>query len=268
VKDTDHDNHTLTLTILGSGTSTGVPMSGCACEVCSSSDSRDKRLRTSALISYAGKNILIDAGPDFRAQSLRENIPSIDALLFTHAHADHIMGIDDLRPYYFKQRKAIPCYGSAQTLEQIRTVFFYIFVRDPNYQGGGVAELALHTLVPGAAVEIFGLPIIPFLLEHGNMPVLGYRFGNIAYATDCRTVPNSSRDVIRGVDHLILTGLRYEPHPTHMNISEACAIATELAVPHTYLIHMSHAVGHQATSENLPPHVELSYDGMRISGKV
>lgn len=243
-------------------------MSACACEVCSSPDPRDKRLRTSALISYHGKNILIDVGPDFREQSLREGIPTIDAVLFTHAHSDHIIGIDDLRPYYFMTKKAIPCFGTAETFKHIRAAFSYIFVKDPNYQGGGVADLTLNEIVPGESIEVCGLKITPFILNHGNVSVIGYRFANFAYATDCKTVPPESQEIIREVDHLIVTGLRHEPHPTHMNISQACALARTVAAQNTYLIHMSHAVAHQVTEENLPERVWLTYDGMKIQGQV
>ena len=268
MKDTPNNDDTIVLTILGSGTSTGVPMSGCDCAVCTSTDPKDNRLRSSALINFRGENILIDAGPDFRTQSLREKIPSIDAVLFTHAHADHIVGIDDLRPYCFKQRQAIPCYGAAETLEQIRAVFFYIFDKDPNYQGGGLADLTLNPVVHGEKFEICGLTITPFSLTHGNMTTSGFRFGNIAYATDCRIIPHESQQLLDNIEHLIITGLRYKSHPTHMTIDQACEVATKLAAKNTYLIHMSHAVGHQATMDKLPEGVCLCYDGMRIQGRV
>jgi phosphoribosyl 1,2-cyclic phosphate phosphodiesterase len=257
----------ITLTILGSGTSTGVPVVGCACSVCTSSDPRDRRFRTSALISYQGKNILIDAGPDLRNQLLTHTPATIDAVLFTHGHADHILGIDELRPYYFRKGSAIPCFGTRETLEQIRRVFFYVFEKNPEYRGGGLVDLSLQEIAPHTTISVCGLPIEVFPLEHGNMPVVGFRFGDIAYATDCHQVPELSRQILRrSLKTLVLDGLRLEDHQTHMTIPRACNLARELGVPQTYLIHMSHAVGHAAIESTLPEGVLLAYDGLRITG--
>jgi len=259
------DERTTKVTILGSGTSTGVPMPGCECAVCLSDDPRNKRLRPSALITRGERNILIDAGPDFRQQALRARIPSIDAILFTHAHADHILGIDDLRCYNFKQSSSIPCFGTQPTLDQIRRIFFYVFDRDPNYLGGGISQLRLEPIVHEQQFEVHGMSILPFPLEHGRLTVTGFRVGRFAYATDCHAIPASAREALRGVETLVLDGLRDNPHQTHMTIDQAISNAEQLGVKKLYLIHMSHSVDHATTAARLPDWVELSYDGMTFS---
>ena len=259
-------NHSLDLkiTILGSGTSTGVPLPGCGCAVCISSDTRNNRLRTSAMITYQGKNILFDVGPDFRQQMLRHTVQSVDAVLFTHSHADHIMGIDDLRPYYFKQKKPIHCYGDEETLSQIRRIFYYIFDRDPRYQGGGIGELLLEPISQYDPFSVAGLSIQPFPLVHGHLTVLGFKIGNFAYATDCKTIPEFSRSLLQGIDTLVLDGLREEDHRTHMTIQQAITCGRDLGVKRLILTHLGHSVDYQATTAKLPEGVELAYDGMSV----
>lgn len=252
------------LTILGCGTSTGVPIPGCPCKVCTSTNPRNRRDRTSALISVEnGPNILIDATPDLRQQALAYNIHSLDAVLFTHAHADHILGVDDLRVFNFISRKALPCYCEKGTLDGIQRCFRYLFERDPNYEGGMLAELDFQLITPLNPFEA-GIEFFPFRLHHGSMDVTGYRFGNAAYATDCNAIPAESLAHLHGLDLLILDGLRYKPHPTHFTIPRAIEVAEELGAKRTVLIHMTHSVDYEATSVTLPSNVELAYDGMKI----
>lgn len=253
------------LTILGCGTSTGVPIPGCQCRVCLSSHPRNKRLRTSAVITTdEGRRILIDATPDLRYQSLRAGIERVDGVIFTHAHADHILGIDDLRAFNFIQGSRISCYGSSHTLPRIRQMFSYVFDPDENYLGGALPQLDLIQFENGTPFSLFDLKIEPFSLLHGDLEVTGYRFGNLAYATDCNSIPLQSQLVLRGIDLLILDGLRYEPHRTHFTIPEAVSMAKALEVGSTWLTHMTHSVEYEEVSSQLPPGVALAYDGLQI----
>lgn len=252
------------LQILGTGTSTGVPIPGCGCAVCSSPEPKNKRTRTSAVLRMDdGRNILIDASPDLRFQCLTHNVRRIDAVLFTHAHADHILGVDDLRAFNFIQRNTIPCYGSATTLAEIRRFFSYIFKPDPNYEGGAVAQLDLHELTPYSEINP-GVQIKTFELQHGKIAVTGYRIGSLAYATDCNGVPGRTMEALRGIDTLIIDGLRYEPHRTHFTIPEAIDVAAQIGAKRTILIHLTHTIDHEAVTASLPVGVELAYDGMTI----
>lgn len=258
-------NDGLKITILGSGTSTGVPMPGCDCPVCHSENPRNHRLRTSALISFRGKNILIDVGPDFRQQMLTAKVAQIDAVVFTHAHADHVLGVDDLRVYNFKLNGPIPCYGTKDTLDQIKRIFYYVFDRDPRHMGGSVANLDLHPFENFESLNLFGLAITPFPLVHGNVAVTGFRFGNFAYATDCKEISDEARACLAGIDVMVLDGLREKEHPTHMTIAQAIEAGEKLGVKKLYLIHMSHSVEYEAVSKTLPGWVELAYDGLEIN---
>jgi phosphoribosyl 1,2-cyclic phosphate phosphodiesterase len=265
---------TYTLTILGCGTSTGVPLPGCHCDVCHSIDPRNKRLRTAAhLASSDGLSVLIDAGPDLRQQALRAGINHVDAVLFTHSHADHILGIDDLRAFNFSSRRAVPCYASEETTEGIRSVFNYAFNPHPLYEGAPV-QLDLRTLTEGEPFNISSgneqenalpLSVLPLTVHHGRLPVTMYRFGPIAYATDCNYIPPETIEKLNGVEVLLLDGLRVAPHPTHFSISEACELAEKLQVPRTILIHMAHSVDYNDTMSRLPQGVELAFDGLQVS---
>lgn len=253
------------LKILGCGTSTGVPLPGCRCAVCTSNDPRNQRLRSSALIKVkAGCNILIDATTDLRQQALKWDIRRINAIIFTHSHADHILGIDDLRSFNFIQKGPIPCYATQETFEDIKRVFSYIFSPDPAYQGGAVTKLSIHKINLLKPFTISGLRIVPFPLLHGRKEVTGYRLGELAYATDCKGIPAESRDVLRAVKILVLDGLRYKPHQTHFTIPEAVALAKELGVKRTYLTHMTHTVDYSKVNSKLPPGIQLAYDGLEI----
>ncbi len=254
------------LKILGCGTSTGVPVPGCQCTVCTSSHPRNQRTRPSAVIELDnGSNILIDTSPDLRSQVLRWGIKRVDAVLFTHAHADHILGLDDLRGFNFATRSSIPCYGSATTLKEIRRFYDYVFNPDPNYIGGALPQVSTHEIDEVTPFELCGLKITPFKLLHGRLPVTGFLIGNTAYATDCNFIPIESKELIRGVNTLILDGLRYEPHATHFTIPQAVAAAQELEAKMTYLIHTTHTVDYEETNSKLPPNVQLAHDGLEVS---
>jgi len=249
------------ITILGSGTSTGVPMVGCRCPVCTSSDPKDTRTRASILIETAGKYILVDTSPDLRRQALRENIPHIDAVLFTHSHADHVNGIDDLRGYHLLHKRVIPCYGSMETIDHISRNFSYIFT---GAQNGGYTPILEPHAVSGT-FHLLGLTILPIPLIHGYAHATGYRFGSMAYLTDCSRIPETSMTLLSGLDVLILDALRYTPHVSHFNIEEALKMAKRLNARRTILTHLTHEVLHR-DSERLPPGVEFAHDGMVLGG--
>jgi phosphoribosyl 1,2-cyclic phosphate phosphodiesterase len=252
----------ITLTVLGSGTSMGVPTLGCDCAVCSSVDPRDTRSRPSVMVQYEGRTILIDTTPDFRQQALRERISRIDAILFTHSHADHIMGLDDVRPLNVRQRTVIPIYGSEQTLSDIQRSFRYIF-EQKNHEST-VPKLAPHTL-EREGVELFGLRFEPILLHHGRSFVYGYRFGAAAYLTDHSSIPDESLAKLGGLDVLFLDALRHKPHPTHNSVSEALAYVNQINPRRAFFTHISHDLPHEETERDFPARVRLAYDGLRLT---
>jgi phosphoribosyl 1,2-cyclic phosphate phosphodiesterase len=252
----------LTITVLGSGTSVGVPTIGCRCAVCTSSDPRDNRLRPSVLVGFDGRNVLVDTTPDFRTQALRARIERVDAILFTHAHADHIMGLDDVRPFNFRQRSSIPVYGSGETITTVRRVFEYIFA-------GHKTESSIPRLEPyeldGDPFELLGLKVTPIPLRHGRTAVYGYRFGDAAYLTDHSDIPPESVEKLRGLDVLFLDALRNRPHPTHTTVERALEHVAELAPRRAYFTHICHDLPHAETESRLPANVRLAYDGLRIA---
>ena len=245
------------ITILGSGTSTGVPMVGCSCAVCSSTDPKDNRTRASLLVENDGKFILVDTSTDFRTQAIREKIPKIDAVLFTHDHADHVHGIDDLRGFHFLHKNIIPCFASKETMKAISSKFCYIFT--------GLSSAGYHKLLEANIIEstfeLFGLTITPVPLMHGRMQATGFRFGNVAYLTDCSRIPESSLPLLAGLDTLIIDGLRYTRHPHHFSIDEAIKIAGQLCPGKTLLTHLTHEVSH-AKGADLPANVDFAFDGL------
>jgi phosphoribosyl 1,2-cyclic phosphate phosphodiesterase len=247
--------------VLGSGTSVGVPTIGCHCQVCTSPDPRDNRLRPSILVSYGGRNILIDTTPDFRTQALRARIDRLDAILFTHSHADHIMGLDDVRPFNFRQRTDIPIYASSDTLTAIRRVFRYIF--DESAKQSSVPHLQCHTL-NGEPFDIFGLRFTPIEVMHGNEPILGFRFANAAYLTDHSDIPAAACEQLRGLDVLFLDALRYKPHPTHSTVERSIETVTKLAPRRAFFTHICHDLEHARAESALPPNIRLAYDGLEI----
>jgi phosphoribosyl 1,2-cyclic phosphate phosphodiesterase len=252
---------TLTIAVLGSGTSVGVPTIGCGCAVCRSTDPRDKRLRPSVLVSYGGRNVVIDTTPDFRTQVLRAGVERLDAVVFTHGHADHIMGLDDVRPFNYHQRTGIPVYGSAQTMETVRRVFDYVF--EEQAHESSVPHLETH-LLDGEPFDMFGLPFRPIPLKHGTLDVYGYRFGAAAYLTDHSAIPEASMEALRGLDVLFLDALRHRPHPTHTTVARALDYVAELKPRRAFLTHICHELGHEQTERVLPPNVRLAYDGLEI----
>lgn len=256
------------ITILGCGTSTGVPVPACQCSVCLSADPINSRLRASILIQTAAHNILIDTSPDLRQQALRADLRRVDAVLFTHAHADHILGMDDLRSFNFVQKSAIPCFALAETRKSIEEIFSYIFKPDPEYIGGGLAKLKFETLLEYQKFVISSndqfTEIQNFMLLHGKTKVAGYRIGNFAYATDCNQIEEASYQYLSGLDVLILDGLRYEPHPTHFTIPEAIEISRRVKAKRTILTHYTHNVDYLKVNPELPAGVELAYDQMQI----
>jgi len=251
----------LYITVLGSGTSTGVPTIGCECAVCTSSDPRDKRLRPSILIRYAGHGILIDTTPDFRAQALRAPIERIDAILYTHAHADHVLGLDDVRPFNYRQRSAIPIYAKQDTLDAIRRVFRYAFEPEPSQTS--IPRLKLHP-IKDEPFDLFGLTITPLPVMHGESEILGFRFGAAAYITDQSDIPAPTKAKLRGLDVLFLDALRHKPHPTHSTVAQALKWVEELRPRQAFFTHICHDLGHAKTEAALPAGVHLAYDGLEI----
>jgi len=212
-----------------------------------------------------GEGILIDSSPDLRMQALSAKITKISAVLYTHAHADHILGFDDLRAFNFIQQAAIPAYGTADTLAAIKKLFDYAFNPDSNYIGGGLPRVTLHELQPGDNLELYGFNIRVVPLLHGRIPVVGFRIGDLAYLTDCNHIPDKSKELLAGVRTLILDGLREEVHPTHFTVQEAVAVANELQAERTYIIHMSHSIDYGPMNARLPKNVQLAYDGLEIA---
>ena len=237
-------------------------MIGCECGTCRSPDPRDRRSRPSVFIETDdGTAILVDAGPDLRSQALAYGISRVDAIVFTHGHADHILGLDDVRRYNHIMRRPMPCYADAHTVDDIRRMFGYVF--DPEApKGGGLPQLELFTIAGGFCVgrqEIVPVPVL-----HGRRPILGLRFGAFAYLTDCSAIPDESWPLLTGLDVVVLDALRERPHPTHFSIGEAVETARRIDAPRTYFTHMCHDLPHAATCEKLPAGVELAYDGLRL----
>jgi phosphoribosyl 1,2-cyclic phosphate phosphodiesterase len=248
------------LTVLGSGTSMGVPTIGCSCAVCHSSDPKDRRTRPSVLIEYGQKFVLIDTTPDFREQAIRENITQIDAVLYTHTHADHILGLDDLRPLSFHRSGKIPLYARPEATEFIRNMFRYIF--DADYKFGGLAQVELKPVT--GPFDLFGAHIQPVPVIHGETEIYGYRIGSMAYLTDFSSVPEASFEFLQGLDVLFLDALRHKPHPTHSTVQRSLEIADRLKAKQVFFTHVCHDLAHAETNASLPPHVQLAYDGMKL----
>ena len=255
---------TLKITVLGSGTSTGIPVVGCRCPVCLSAHPCNCRTRCSALLSFGKYNILIDTSTDLRQQALREDIRHIDAVFFTHCHADHLHGIDDLRSFNLHSGKPIPIYGNEQTMARIRNSFSYIF--DDSESSGYIPRLTLHPL--SDPVYVFGLEIIPVPLVHGRIETFGYRCGPLAYLTDCNEIPKSSLQLLENLELLILDGLRFTPHRTHFNVPQAIEAARAIGARQTLLTHLSHEVDHPVHDPQLPEGINFAYDGQSCSFQV
>ena len=257
------------VTLLGTGTSTGVPVIGCPCPVCTSSDVRDTRTRCAAYVevdtAYGPVHLVIDTGPDFRQQALAHGVRAVDAVLFTHHHFDHVVGVDDLRPFLFANRTPIPCYADATTADVLRDMFRYIFA-DGSYPG--VPLLELHQidgpLTVASRAHAGTAEVTPLRAFHGDLPILGFRIGDFAYLTDVSRIPDDTFARLGGLDVLVLDALRPTPHPTHFSIDQATAAAERIGAQQTYFIHLTHNVLHAEADALLPEHIALGYDGLRF----
>jgi len=261
-----------TLTVLGSGTSMGVPTIGCDCAVCHSDDPHDRRLRPSVMVEWKDpaldesasvRRVLIDTTPDFREQAIRERINRIDAVLYTHGHADHILGLDDLRPLSFPRVTGggkLPLYANEATARALHSVFKYVF--DADYKYGGLAQVELRAI--NGAIDLFGVPFLPVVVVHGDAEIYGYRFGSAAYLTDFSTIPESTLAELENLDVLFLDALRHTPHPTHSTVQHSLNIVGRLKPRRTFFTHISHDLAHEATNASLPPNVRLAHDGLKL----
>ncbi len=250
--------------LLGTGTSQGVPIIGCKCVTCLSADPKDKRLRTSAYINVDGYGIMIDVGPDFRQQMLTYNIQKVDAVLLTHEHNDHVIGLDDIRPFNFMQQVDMPIYGLCRVIDDIKVKFGYVFEENPY---PGAPRMKCHAIEPNKTYEILNeIAIQTIHVMHGDLPILGYRIGNFGYVTDCSLLEETSMELLKGVEVLILDCLRYREHYSHFSYNEAVQVAKKIGAHQTYLTHMSHEMGlHTDIVKNSQSGILPGYDGLRIS---
>lgn len=250
------------VTFLGTGTSQGVPVIGCDCEVCQSANPKDRRLRTSAMIQWQGKNIVIDTGPDFRQQLLRAKVMDIDAILMTHEHNDHIIGMDDVRPLNFKYRKSMPVYAEERVQMELKSRFAYIFAENPY---PGAPRLILKKIENGKKIVIEDVSIQPIRAWHGQLPVFGFRFGAFTYLTDLNRLDEQELEKVRGTKILALDALHHSKHHSHFNLEEALALIEIIQPEQAYLIHISHRMGlTKEIDESLPKNVQLAYDGLVV----
>ena len=250
---------------MGTGTSVGVPVAGCQCVVCRSPNPRNKRTRTGVLIRGPLGEFIIDAGPELRLQLIREDARLIQAAVFTHAHADHILGLDDLRIFGFHMNAAVPLYCEECVEEQIRQTFSYAFTDPATHSHRFAApKLRFERIVPGNSFTVLGMDILPIRLKHGDLSVLGFRIGNTAFLTDVSTIPAESKELLRGLDTLVLDALRHEPHPTHLHVDAAVRIIHQLHPRQAYLTHMSHELDYDGLRNELPDGIEPAYDGLKI----
>jgi phosphoribosyl 1,2-cyclic phosphate phosphodiesterase len=251
--------------VLGSGTSMGVPTIGCDCAVCHSQDPRDRRTRPSVLIEYGGRSVLIDTTPDFREQAIREKIRKLDAVLYTHTHADHLLGIDDLRPLSFLHRPGrLPLYAHPDAAAFIQNMFRYIF--DSDYKFGGLPQVEMRPLQ--GTLELFGARFEPITLIHGDAEIYGFRFGSAAYLTDHSEIPEASLSKLENLDVLFLDALRYKPHPTHSTVENSLRIVEQLNPQRAFFTHICHDLPHEQTNAALPENVKLCYDGMKLEFEI
>ena len=253
------------LIVLGSGTSTGVPVIGCECAVCRSDDPHNQRTRSSVLFQFPAGNLLIDTSPEMRLQLVRERVGLVHAIAYTHHHVDHLFGLDDARMFPHKLGGPVPIYCEAEVEETIRRVFHYAFEpRTKSFPSGGVPQIEFERIGPGVPFEILGQTLTPIRLDHGRFKVLGFRVGDLAYCTDVSSIPEESWPFLQGLDVLILDALRVEPHPTHFNLEQALGVIDRLKPRQAYLTHLSHGFDHRATGSTLPPGVALAYDGLAV----
>ena len=252
----------MNILFLGSGTSTGIPSLCCNCDVCRSANPKNKRLRSSILVRNDGSHLLVDTSTDLRQQCLVNNITHINQVLYTHHHADHVHGIDELRSFNHFNKTIIPCYGNKQTIDEIKNKFNYIF-NETTQIGGGLPKLKLH-VVNGEAFTLGEIAVTPLDIIHGRLTILGYKLNNCAYITDCSEIPNETKKQLRNLDILILNALGFDPHPTHFSLTQALDMVAELKPERAILTHINHKFDHEKVSAGLPKGVELAYDGMVI----
>jgi phosphoribosyl 1,2-cyclic phosphate phosphodiesterase len=257
-----------TLTFLGTGTSMGVPTLGCDCAVCTSTDPRNRRTRPSILLEYNAHHVLVDTGPDFHAQALREGIRRVDAVLYTHGHADHVMGFDDLRPLSFRLKGNLPVYADDATANNIERIFEYTFRKEDRYPTSAQVEIHRIDPTPGSGVSLFGASFRRVPVTHGRQEITGYRFGDAAYLTDMSDIPPESISLLQGLDVLVLDALRHDPHPSHSHLEKSVALVEQLKPRRAFFTHMSHDLDHVATDAKLPPHIRLAYDGLKITFEI
>ena len=251
----------LTITFLGTGTSTGIPMIGCHCEVCTSADEKDKRLRSSILIQSPTTTLVVDTTPDFRQQMLRIGNNKLDAVLFTHPHKDHIAGLDDVRPYNFFSGLAIDVYANTLTAEALKKEFAYVFA---EHKYPGIPDIHLH-IINEQPFTIGDIPVLPITVWHHKMIVYGFRFGNFTYITDANKIESDQKELIKGSEILVVNALRNEEHISHFTLSEAIALVEELNIPRAYFTHISHQLGkHKEVSNILPKNISLAHDNLVI----
>ncbi|GGG77648.1 MBL fold metallo-hydrolase [Edaphobacter dinghuensis] len=262
-----------TLTFLGSGTSMGVPTLGCDCAVCTSAmsptgDPRNRRTRPSIRLAYNDHTVVIDTGPDFHAQALREGVRRLDAVLYTHGHADHVMGFDDLRPLSFHAKENLPIYADATTASDIERIFDYTFRKEDRYPTSARVEMHRIDSAPGAGFDLFGAWFQRIPVTHGSQQITGYRFGSAAYLTDMSDIPAESAALLQNLDVLILDALRRDPHSSHSHLEKSIAFVEQLKPRRAFFTHMSHDLDHAATEAILPPHIRLAYDGLQIKFEI
>lgn len=250
------------ITFLGTGTSQGVPVIGCSCEVCSSLDFRDKRLRTSVHLQVGSKSFVIDTGPDFRQQMLREGISHLDAVIYTHEHKDHTAGLDDIRPYNFSQRKDMPLYGKQEVLDQIRTEFSYIFT---EHRYPGIPRVETRE-IENRLFDAEGVPVMPIRVMHHRLPVFGYRIHGFTYITDANHIPSEELQKIQGTEVLVINALQNSPHISHFTLGQALEMVRIIQPGRAYFTHISHQLGlHREVEAKLPGNVFLAYDGLKLT---
>jgi phosphoribosyl 1,2-cyclic phosphate phosphodiesterase len=257
-----------TLTFLGTGTSMGVPTLGCDCAVCTSTDPHNRRTRPSIRLAYDNRTVLIDTGPDFHAQAIREGIRRVDAVLYTHGHADHVMGFDDLRPLSFHANGNLPIYADDPTAANIERIFEYTFRKEDRYPTSARVQTHRIDMTPGAGFDLFGACFQRIPVTHGRQEITGYRFGSAAYLTDMSDIPAVSVPFLQDLDILIVDALRHDPHPSHSHLQKSVDIVEQLKPKRAFFTHMGHDLDHQTTNAMLPPHIRLAHDGLQIKFEI